>query len=136
MLINFVRSIARRSRLFALGLLTAPLVAACTTTAQEGGESSQTSGSAALIQILIFALAIGGLMYFMLIRPQRSRARKQQELVSSLDVGDEVQTIGGIYGTIEYLDDETDTVVLQIEGGGRIRLARRALAGKVDRGIA
>lgn len=135
MLINLVRTVARRSRFLVMALLTAPLVTACTTAAEEGSEGTQTSGSAALIQILIFAVAIGGLMYFMLIRPQRTRARKQQELVSSLDVGDEVQTIGGILGTIEYMDEETDTVVLQIEGGGRIRVARKALAGKVDRGV-
>jgi preprotein translocase subunit YajC len=135
MLINFVRTVARRSRLLVMALVTAPLVTACTTAAQDGGEGTETSGSAALVQILIFAVAIGGLMYFMMIRPQRNRARKQQELVSSLDVGDEVQTIGGIFGTIEYMDDDTDTVVLQIEGGGRIRMARKALAGKVDRGV-
>ena len=134
MLINLVGTITRRSRLFVLGLLTVPLVTACTAAAEEGGEASETSGTSALFQILIFALAIGGLMYFMLIRPQRTRARKQQQLVSSLDIGDEVQTIGGIYGTIEYLDDDSGTVVLQVEGGGRIRVARRALAGKVEQG--
>jgi len=76
-------------------------------------------------------VVIGGLFYFLLVRPQRTRQKRSQELQSSLGVGDEVQTIGGIYGTIEYFDEETDTAVLQIEGGGKIRVARRALADKV-----
>ena len=41
-----------------------------------------------------------------------------------------VNTIGGIFGTIEHMDEET--AVLQVEGGGRLRVLRRAIAGKVD----
>lgn len=79
--------------------------------------------------LLVYAVVIGGLFYFLMIRPQRTRMRRHQELVDALAVGDEVTTIGGIYGTIEHMDDES--AVLQVEGGGRIRVARRALAGKV-----
>lgn len=92
--------------------------------------SSQSSGNM-ILTIVMYAVVIGGLFYFLLIRPQRTRQKKQQDLQSSLAVGDEVQTIGGIYGTIEYFDDETETAILQVEGGGKIRVARRALAGKV-----
>ncbi len=88
-----------------------------------------TGATGSLLTIIVYAAVIGGLFYFLLIRPQRRRARQHQELVGSLEVGDEVTTIGGIYGTIEYMDDAT--AVLQIEGGGRLRVARRALADKV-----
>ena len=74
-------------------------------------------------------MVIGGLFYFLMIRPQRTRMRRHQELVATLGVDDEVTTIGGIYGVIEHMDDES--AVLRVEGGGRIRVARRALAGKV-----
>ena len=92
---------------------------------------STTSTGSVIITIVMYAVVIGGLFYFLLVRPQRTRQKRAQELQSSLGVGDEVQTIGGIYGTIEYFDEETDTAVLQIEGGGKIRVARRALADKV-----
>ena len=82
-----------------------------------------------LFTIVLYAVVIGGLFYFLLIRPQRTRAKRHEELVSAIDIGDEVQTIGGIFGTIEFMDEET--AVLQIEGGGRLRVARRALANKV-----
>jgi preprotein translocase subunit YajC len=100
------------------------------TTGTTTEETTSSSGSM-ILTIVMYAVVIGGLFYFLLIRPQRSRQKKQQELQSSLGVGDEVQTIGGIYGTIEYFDEETDTAVIQIEGGGKLRVARRALAGKV-----
>ena len=93
----------------------------------EGGE--EAAGSAWGV-LLVYAVVIGGLFYFLMIRPQRTRMRKHQELVSALSIGDEVTTIGGIYGTIEHMDD--DSAVLQVEGGGRLRVARRALAGKVE----
>lgn len=79
--------------------------------------------------LLFYAIIIGGLFYFLMIRPQRTRVRRHEELVGSLEIGDEIQTIGGIYGTIEFLDDTT--AVIQVEGGGRLRVAKRALAGKV-----
>lgn len=92
----------------------------------DGGE--EATGSAWGV-LLVYAVIIGGLFYFLMIRPQRNRMRRHQELVEALEVGDTVTTIGGIYGTIEHMDDES--AVLQVEGGGRLRVARRALAGKV-----
>jgi preprotein translocase subunit YajC len=86
-----------------------------------------TTGSAWQV-LLVYAVVIGGLFYFLMIRPQRTRMRRHQALMSELQVGDEVQTIGGIYGRIESLDEET--AVLGTEGGGRLRVARRALAAK------
>ncbi len=91
-------------------------------------EDAAATGSAWQM-LLIYAVVIGGLFYFLMIRPQRTRMRRHQEMITSLAIGDEVTTIGGIYGRIEFMDDKT--AVLQVEGGGRLRVARRALAGKV-----
>lgn len=90
---------------------------------------STATGSSGLLTLLIYAVAIGGLFYFLMIRPQRTRMRRHQELMSALRVGDEVTTIGGIYGTIEFMDEAS--AVLLTEGGGRLRVARRALAERV-----
>lgn len=93
------------------------------------GEAADAGGSAWQV-LLLYALIIGGLFYFLMIRPQRTRMRRHEALVSSLEVGDEITTIGGIYGRIEFIDDTS--AVIQVEGGGRLRVARRALAGKVN----
>jgi len=91
-------------------------------------ETAAEEGSTWLT-LMLYAVVLGGLFYFLMIRPQRTRMRRQQEMIEALKIGDEVTTIGGIYGRIEFMDDTT--AVLQVEGGGRLRVARRALAGKV-----
>ena len=135
------RALVRRLGVFALVAAVALLSAGCltettTSTTAAGDTTGTTTGTSSstgsvIVTIVMYAVVIGGLFYFLLVRPQRTRQKRAQELQSSLGVGDEVQTIGGIYGTIEYFDEETDTAVLQIEGGGKIRVARRALADKV-----
>lgn len=89
-------------------------------------ETASAGGSA--VMLIVWAVVIGGLFWFMLIRPQRTRSKRQQVLQSALEVGTEVHTIGGIVGTIEYMDDTT--AVLQLEGGGRMRVLRKAIADK------
>ena len=97
----------------------------------QNGESTSTTNS--LYSIIMMVVLFGGLFYFLLIRPQRTRSKKHDEMMKALEVGDEIETIGGIYGTIEYFDEEDQTVILQIEDGTRIRLSKRALSGKVTR---
>lgn len=77
---------------------------------------------------LIFLALMIGVFYFLIIRPQRRRAKAQQELSSSLVPGQEIRTIGGIHGTVVSVDD--DSVVLRVEEG-RLRVARRAIGSRV-----
>lgn len=75
-------------------------------------------------------LVLGGFLlffYFLLIRPQRKRARQQQDLVANLELGDQVQTIGGIMGQVRSVEE--DSVVIELEYGS-IRIAKRAIASK------
>ncbi|MFO7293854.1 MAG: preprotein translocase subunit YajC [Actinomycetes bacterium] len=89
--------------------------------AQEAPAGSGTSS-------LIFLVLMVAVFYFLIIRPQRNRMKKQQELAESLQLGDEVQTIGGIKGKVKRLDG--DDVVLQIEQG-ELRVSRRAVANRL-----
>jgi len=66
--------------------------------------------------------------WLMIIRPQRNARRRAAELSGSLDVGDEVVTIGGLYGQIVTIDDRS--VELDVAEGVTLRFARRAIAGK------
>ena len=79
---------------------------------------------------LIFIVAMIAIVWLLLIRPQRQRQLKQQQMLSGLEVGDEVVTAGGIYGTIESLDDEVAQVRVAPEV--TLRLARRAIASVVE----
>jgi len=69
--------------------------------------------------------------YFLIIRPQRKQQKKHQELMIELKRGDKVVTTGGIYGVIESLSD--DSIVLKIESGATIRVARNSVSGKREK---
>ena len=83
------------------------------------------SGLVSLAPILLIFVA----MYFLMIRPQQKRARAQKDLLESLEVGDEVLTVGGMFGTIVDMDDESLTV--EVSPGTRIRMVRNAIARKL-----
>jgi preprotein translocase subunit YajC len=78
----------------------------------------------------IFILVLLVLMWFMLIRPQRRRQLEQQRLIQSIEVGKEIVTAGGLYGTVTALED--DEARLQIAPGVEVRVAKRAIAGVVS----
>ena len=79
---------------------------------------------------LILLLAMLVLLWVLLIRPQRSRQRQQQELLSNVDPGDEIITVGGLYGIVQEIDEEDDLIV-EIADAVHVRIARRAVAGVV-----
>lgn len=78
--------------------------------------------------ILLYAVVIGGLWFFM-IRPQSKRKKQEEAMRNSLDVGDDVTTIGGIMGKIVSVKDNGESLV--IETGvdrSKIRIKRWAIA--------
>ena len=77
-----------------------------------------------LIPILLF-----GFLYVLLIRPQQQRVRRQQALVSSIQVGDEVLTAGGIVGRITAL--EGDRVHLEVAPGMTLTFLRPAITRRL-----
>ena len=91
------------------------------------GFLAQEAGGSSLIGLALPVLMIVG-FYFLLIRPQRNRQRAQQTLLASLEVGDEVMTTGGIYGSIVEIDDDEGTVTVEIAPGTRVRMVRQGIA--------
>lgn len=77
----------------------------------------------------LFPLIFLALMWFLLVRPQRERVRRQQQLVASLEVGDEVITAGGMVGRIVSLDD--DEAHLEVAPGVVVRFLRLAVNARV-----
>jgi preprotein translocase subunit YajC len=78
---------------------------------------------------LIFLLLFGGIFYFMLIRPQKRRVQQHRALMDSLSLGDEVVTIGGVYGTVRRLSDED--LDLEVASGVTLRVLKSAVARKL-----
>ena len=93
-----------------LGIASA--VAETTTTTGAADPAAVTTDSAAggivgILFSLLPLLLVFVLMYFMMIRPEKKRRKKEQDMLASLKKGDRVCTIGGIYGTITSIKDDT-----------------------------
>jgi len=105
-----------------VGLLTSLLVFISSCVPQGEGEGGFGW------EIIIFLVLIFGVFYFLMIRPQRKRQKEHEQIVQELQRGDKVVTAGGIYGVIESLSE--DSVVLKIESGATIRIARDSVIGR------
>jgi preprotein translocase subunit YajC len=77
-----------------------------------------------LLLLILFVLA-----WVVLILPKQRELKRHNALVSSLDVGDEVMSGAGVYGTITGI--EGDVVWLEVAPDVEIRVAKRAIASKV-----
>ena len=79
---------------------------------------------------LVIIILLFGLMWFLLIRPQQARAKAQQQLLRTVEVGDEILTVGGIYGIVQEVEPDEDggDLVVEIAEGIHVRIARKALA--------
>ena len=77
--------------------------------------------------ILLFLLPV--IVLVVLMRQQQRRLRQHQALVASLEVGDEVVTTSGIFGTITALGD--DTAEVEVAPGVVLKVAKRAIGGIV-----
>jgi preprotein translocase subunit YajC len=76
-----------------------------------------------LIVLLLF-------MYFMLVRPQQKQRKLRQEMLDDLKVGDKIVTVGGLYGKIVKLYD--DTMKLEIADNFRVKMQRMAVNFVID----
>lgn len=79
---------------------------------------------------LIIFLPLIAIMYFLMIRPQQQRVRQQREMLAQLDIGDDVVTEAGIYGTVSDLDG--DTVFLMIADGVEIKVSKASIGSIIE----
>lgn len=81
-----------------------------------------------IMNFIVMGLFLLG-MYFLLIRPNSKRKKQEDQMRSSLEVGDEITTIGGICGRIVSIKDDADTFI--IESGtdrNKIKIKKWAIA--------
>nr|AHF24414.1 protein translocase subunit yajC [uncultured bacterium Contig1761] len=95
------------------GIATAAAEQAATTAAATDPAAAEaTTGStiAALATTFLPLVLIFVVFWFMLIRPQRKKDKQVKEMLNNLKAGDRICTIGGIYGTIVGIKDDTVTL--------------------------
>jgi preprotein translocase subunit YajC len=81
-----------------------------------------------MIALLYLGILVAAFL-LLIVRPQRRQMAAHRALVAALEVGDEVVTSGGIYGTIREIDETA--VVLEVAPGIELRVARGAIAQRV-----
>ncbi len=75
-----------------------------------------------LLTLVAMAAIFMVFIYFLMIRPLQQREKKHDMMVEELQQGDTVITAGGIYGTVDTIDE--DSIVLRVESGATIRVTK------------
>lgn len=80
-----------------------------------------------MIKTLLFAGAIFAVLYFLILRPQRKKDQQRKEMLSKVQRGQRVVTIGGIYGEVQTLKEEYCILLVDAERGVTLKLRRSAI---------
>jgi len=89
-------------------------------------QSAMGGGGEILMSILPFLL-IFVIMYFLIIRPQRTQMKKREEMLNNVRRGDQIITGGGIVGKVTKVIDDAE-LELEIADGVKVRLIRSLIA--------
>ena len=121
--------------LFGIASAFAETTAATTAAAEEG--ATQVNTFAALATSFLPMILIFVVFWFFLIRPQRKKDKQVKDMLANLKRGDRVTTIGGIYGTIETIKDDTITLVIGQKNGQttEMTIARWAIRQVEEKGV-
>lgn len=85
-----------------------------------------------LLTLVPFALMFV-IMYLLLIRPQRKKAKEHEELLKELKKGDKVMTNSGMFGTVFAIDEERNRVIIKITEEVKLEFMKSSIAAKVEK---
>ena len=96
-----------------------------TSTPTPSGTGEPTSGGwASILIMIVYIIGFAALIYFILIRPQRKKTKEEQKMRDSVQVGDEIITIGGLYGRIVSKKDDDSFIMESGADKNKIRIAK------------
>ena len=79
--------------------------------------SAQSGGFGPIIMLVVMIV----LMYFLTIRPQKKKQKEEQQMRDSIQIGDEITTIGGIMGRVVAIKDDEDAIIIET-GSDRVKM--------------
>ncbi|EOS33126.1 MAG: preprotein translocase subunit YajC [Lachnospiraceae bacterium] len=83
-------------------------------------------GAASMISLVVMVVFWFGIMYFLMIRPQRKEQKKKAALVNSVEVGDSILTTSGFYGIVIDVTDED--VIVEFGNNKNCRIPMKKVA--------
>ena len=94
--------------------------------AENASEAAQTGGLGSLASLAFPLVLMFAAMYFLIIRPQKKKEKAEKAMRDNLQIGDEIITIGGIYGRVISLKE--DTIVIESKSDhSKLTIARWAM---------
>ena len=104
------------------------LLAVSTLLLAEEGSGSAGQG---IMGMLIPMVLIFVVLYFMMIRPQRKKAKEHESMLTSIKKNDHILTNGGIFAIVDKVKEKEIIVKIDEKSDVRMRLAKSAIAGLV-----
>lgn len=92
----------------------------------EGGGAPAAGAGMSSIMLIAYIAIIGGALYFFMIRPQRKRQKKEDKMRNSIEMGDEIVTIGGIHGKVVALKEDALIIESQLDHS-KLKIAKWAV---------
>lgn len=90
--------------------------------------AANAGGTAGMFTMVLWLVILFGVMYFLMIRPQKKEQKKKDAMLSEVSIGDTVLTTSGFYGTIIDIQDDTVIVEFGNNKNCRIPMAKSAIA--------
>ena len=87
------------------------------------GGSANQSPIAQIVPLVLIVVVF----YFFMIRPQMKKAKDTKKYIEALKAGDKILTIGGIYGTIQKMNDD-GTIIMVVEDGTKMKISKNAVS--------
>ncbi|MBQ9547638.1 MAG: preprotein translocase subunit YajC [Bacteroidales bacterium] len=75
----------------------------------------------------LMIIAVFGVMYFFMIRPQRKQQKELEKFRNQLKKGDKVVTAGGIYGTVAEIPEGSNSILIKVDGEVKLRLDKNSI---------
>lgn len=87
----------------------------------------QAGQEPSMMPTIIMMVVLFAIVYFFMIRPQNKKQKEIQKFRNALSTGQNVVTIGGIHGTIKSIDDNDNTVMLEVATGVKVKFEKSAI---------
>lgn len=94
-------------------------------------QPAQPGGGGFLVNVLPMMLIMFAIIYFLMIRPEQKKQKERQSMMSTLQKGDKVLTIGGLHGTVTNVKE--NVVMVRIADNTVVEVAKTAVSSVVNR---
>jgi len=87
-----------------------------------------------IMSFLPFILMFG-ILYLLIIRPQRKRQKEMQEMINNIKIKDKIFTTSGIIGIVMNIKNDKNTIVLKVDESTKIEFQKAAIAGLIEKNV-